>query len=259
MEECHKLGLYISYYLARFDRDAYHNLGFGNQLETHNKIGELLNINPNTVKNWRDEFDPIFEHREGWYQRPMSSSRVRIVQALENLEEPQIREIVKDIISGRIQNEEDELEQLLNIVTTVDSKKKPSKFILRSPAGRQVEEFYLKHFDENKKPFNGKLIDCRDLGVGYDFKIETHKGFVYIEVKGLSAFSGGILFTSKEWIVAKSEGENYFLCIVSSINNKPEITYIKNPARKLNPKKNIFTSIQISWSITEKQLAEIND
>jgi hypothetical protein len=259
MEECHKLGLYISYYLARFDHDAYNNLGFGNQLETHNKIGEILLINPHTIKNWRDEFDPVFGHRAGWYQRPMSPSRVRIVQALENLEESQIREIVKDIISGRIQNEEDDLEQLLNIVTTDDDKKKTSIFILRSPTGRLAEEFYLKHFAENKKPFDGELIDCRDLGVGYDFKIETQNGFVYIEVKGLSAFSGGILLTSKEWEVAKAKDMNYFLCLVSNLSEKPKVTFIQNPAGKLYPKRNITTMIQISWSITEKQLAEIND
>ncbi|MBK9391249.1 MAG: DUF3883 domain-containing protein [Bacteroidetes bacterium] len=111
----------------------------------------------------------------------------------------------------------------------------------------------------NKYPIDGTLIDCRDLGVGYDFRIEAGEKKYLVEVKGLSDYSGGLLFTSKEWIVAKSEGDNYFLCVVSNLHYKPEIIFIQNPARKLNPKKNIFTSIQISWSITEKQLVEIND
>lgn len=259
MDNNNKLGLYVSYYLSRFDDEAYKNLGYGNQVETHSAIGEILSINPYTIKNWRDEFDPLFGHRAGWYQRPMIPSRLRIVQALENLDEPHIRDLVRDILAGRIQNEEDQLEQLLNIVISDDNKSKTSRFILRSPTGRQAEEIYLTHYSENKKPVDGKLIDCRDLGVGYDFKIDTNKEIIYIEVKGLSSFSGGILLTSKEWEVANAKGANYYLCLVSNINQNPIVSFLQNPAKKLNPKRNITTSIQISWSITEKQLAELND
>lgn len=259
MENNHKLGLFVSYYLSRFDEEAYQNLGFGNHEETHNKIGELLSVNPHTVKNWRDEFDPLFGPRVGWYQRPMSPSRIRVVLALENLDEAQIREIVKDIISGSIQNEEDELEQLLNIVKTDDSKKRTSKFILRAPTGRQAEEFYISHFSAFKKPYEGILVDCRDLGVGYDFRIESNNKYYFVEVKGLSEFSGGILFTSKEWTIAQNEGKNYFLCIISNLSDKPDIVFIQDPAHKLSPKKNIFTSIQVSWSVSNNQLAEIHE
>jgi len=94
MEDNHKLGLYVSYYLSRFDDEAYQNLGFGKQLETHNKIGELLSVNSHTVKNWRDEFDPLFGHRADWYQRPMIPSRLNVSQALELLDEFNARNIV---------------------------------------------------------------------------------------------------------------------------------------------------------------------
>jgi hypothetical protein len=145
MENNHKLGLYVSYYLARFDSEAYQKLGFGNQIETHTKIGDLLSVNPHTVKNWRDEFDPIFGHRAGWYQRPMSPSRVKVVQALENLEEPQIRAIIKDILYGKLKNEPEESELLLNIVSD-DKEYSSKKFILRAPTGRAAEEFFINHF-----------------------------------------------------------------------------------------------------------------
>ena len=83
MEENQKLGLYVSYYLSRFNKVAYEKLGYGNMSNTHNKIGELLSVPPNTIRNWRDEFDPLFGHRAGWYQRPMTQSRLRVVKALE--------------------------------------------------------------------------------------------------------------------------------------------------------------------------------
>ncbi len=173
MENNHKLALYVSYYLSRFNYEALANLGYTTWDDAFNDIGEKLKVKKHSVKNWRDEFDPLFEHRAGWYQRPMSPSRIRVVQALENLDEPQIREIVIDIISEKIHEDDEALEQLLNIVTTDDSKKKIPKFILRGPTGKQAEAFFLKHYSENKKPFDGNLIDCRDLGVGYDFRIET--------------------------------------------------------------------------------------
>jgi len=259
MENNHKLGLYVSYYLSRFDEEAYQNLGFGNQVETHNKIGELLSVKPHTVKNWRDEFDPLFGHRAGWYQRPMNPSRIRVAQALENLDELQVRSIAKDILTGKIQEEPDEEEQLLTIASDETKGKSTQKFILRAPTGKAAEEYFQKHFSENKFPVDGKLIDCRDLGVGYDFRIETVTEKYFVEVKGLSEFTGGVLFTNKEWATAKEHGEKYFLCVVSNLNEKAEIVFIQNPADKLNPKKNIYTSIQISWSVTQSQLAELND
>lgn len=259
MENNRKLGLYASYYLSRFDEQAYQNLGLGNQMETHIKLGELLSVKPKTIQNWRDEFDPLFGHRAGWYQRPMSPSRIRVAQALENLDEFQVRSIVQDILSGKIKEDPDEEEQLLSIAFDGAKRNSTQKFILRAPTGKAAEEYFQKYFSENKKPVDGKLIDCRDFGVGYDFRIETEAERYYVEVKGLSEFTGGVLFTNKEWSTAKTEGEKYFLCLVSNLNEKAEIVFIQNPADKLNPKKNIYTSIQISWSITQNQLAEHND
>lgn len=258
MENNHKLGLYVSYYLARFNEIAYRNLDFGNQKETHKRIGDLLGVKPQTVQNWRDEFDPLFGHRVGWYQRPMNPSRVQVVQALADVDEPQIFEIVRDILSDNTNFENDDFEPLLRILAANDNNKKSNyKFILRTPTGRAAEEIFIKYYSDNRKPVNGKLIDCRDLGVGYDFRIEEETRNCFVEVKGLSEFSGGILFTSKEWTVARNNGENYFLCIVSNIGEQPQITFIQNPAIKLNPKKSIYTSIQINWSVPETQLAAL--
>lgn len=239
--------------------EGYNNLGFGNMNETHQKVGKILETNPHTVKNMRDQFDPLHGHRVGWYQEPLSPSRVRIVQAMEDLDEIQIREIVKDILSGKINDHLEGKEQLLKIASEDIKGSSTQKFILRGPTGKAAEECFQKHFSDNKKPIDGKLIDCRDLGVGYDFRIEAATEKYFVEVKGLSEFTGGVLFTNKEWATAKEHGEKYFLCVVSNLNKKAEIVFIQNPAEKLNPKKNIYTSIQISWSVTQNQLAELND
>lgn len=257
MDNNHKLALYVAYYLSRFNNEALTNLGYTTCNNAFDDIGKRLKVNKHSVKNWRDEFDPLFGHRAGWHQRPMIPSRVRVVQAFENLTELQIREIAEDIISGKIQENKDELEQLLNIVTTESSEKSGSAFILRTPTGKAAEEFFLKFFAENRKPVEGNLFDCRDLGVGYDYRIEAGDEKYYIEVKGLAEFIGGVLFTDKEWITAKAEKEKYYLCLVSNLNEQPEIIFIQNPAERIKPKKNIYTSIQVSWSVTHNQLAEL--
>lgn len=253
MENNHKLGLYVAYYLARFNEIAYQNLGFGNMLQTHNVIGQILSVPPNTVKNWRDEFDPLFGHRVGWYQRPMTQSRIRVVEALKDLDEISVRAIVRDILNGNSQTKEYETEQLVQIVSDKEPDFETGRFILRGPTGKSAEEYFINQFNENKTPFNGKLIDCRDFGCGYDFKIEGLK-VNYIEVKGLATEKGGILFTNKEWQKANDAGDDYFVCLVKNIDNNPEIKYIKNPAEKFNPEKSVHTVIQVNWCVSEKEL-----
>lgn len=256
MENNHKLCLYVSYYLSRFNQDAYDNLGYSTMLEAHNEIGKILNVNPHTVKNMRDQFDPIHGFRVGWYQAPLSPSRVRIVQALENLDESEIRGIVKEILSVKTKEDPEEIDQLLSIVT---EETKSKVFIVRGPTGKAAENYFIEQFKLNKKPVKGELVDCRDLGCGYDFKIKGSDREVLIEVKGLAEISGGILFTDKEWNVAIANKENYILCIVKNVSYSPEMTFIINPSEKLSPNKNIYTVLQINWSVTEKELLKINE
>jgi hypothetical protein len=258
MENNHKLGLFVSYYLSRFDKDAYLNLGYGKQVPTHKKIGELLGINFHTIRNWRDQFDPLHGHRAGWYQREITQSRINVAKALEDLNEVQIRGLVIDILAGKIREHPEDEEQLLSIITDDSKYKVTRKYILRGPTGKAAESFFILYFNKTSLPREGSLIDCRDLGCGYDFKIESNNLDSYIEVKGMIDNSGGILFTDKEWQQATEIGNNYFLCIVKNIGNKPEINFIQNPASKIKPKKNIYTTIQINWSVTENELVKIN-
>jgi hypothetical protein len=253
MESNHKLTLYVSYYLARFNNEALKSLGYSTWKTAFDDISRRLNVNSHSVKNWRDEFDPLFGHRVGWYQRPMSPSRAQVAQALEDLDEIEIRDLVKDILSGKLKDDPDEERQLLAVVSE-DKSLSQKKFVLRGPTGRFAEEFFMKHHASTKEPFEGEVIDRRDHGGGYDFKIVSPEGEKYVEVKGLAEVSGGILFTDKEWRMAEEKADDYILCIVKNIPENPTPHFIINPARKLAAKKNVYTAIQISYSVTESQL-----
>jgi hypothetical protein len=259
MENNHKLALYPCYYLARFDLAAVKNLGYKNWQAAYKDIGEKLGCKPSSINNWRDEFDPLFPHRAGWYQRPMSPSRVGVAQALDHLDERQIRRIVQDILSGVIAETHDEAQILLSTATEDAVNKSAAAFAPRGVTGNAAEEFFRNFFEGHRKPIDGMLHDCRELGTGYDFKIETSTSIAFVEVKGLAGSNGGVLFTDKEWSVAQSEGDNYYLCLVTNVADRPTLKIIQNPAQKLSPKLHLYPSIQVSWCITENQLSAIDD
>jgi hypothetical protein len=254
MEENHKLTLYVSYYLSRFNDQALKNLGYRTWNEAFIDISQKLDVNEHSVKNWRDEFDPLHGHRAGWYQRPMSPSRVKVAKALEYLDEKEIRSIVVDIISGSIKEESDDLTQLTDLVT--DKQLNTRNYGLRSHTGRLAEEYFISHHVRTSEPFKGELIDTRDKGCGYDFEIKSGKEIWFIEVKGLSEEGGGILFTSKEWDMARELKARYIVALVINVSANPSITFINSPHNNLHPQRNIVTTIQVQWSIPYNQIVK---
>lgn len=95
------LSLIIAYYLSKYDRTAYEQLGDPSGTRTHEEIGKILGANPNTVKNMQDEFDILHDNsRVGWYQRPLRPSRVKVVKAFQNMTEEELRDVVMDILDN---------------------------------------------------------------------------------------------------------------------------------------------------------------
>ena len=50
MREANKMALIVAYFLSRFDQSAYDTLGFDSQREAHEFIGNVLGVNPNSIK-----------------------------------------------------------------------------------------------------------------------------------------------------------------------------------------------------------------
>lgn len=253
MKRENELALVIAFYLSKYDRAGLKNLGYANFSDAYRDIEKKIGVKATSVKNRRDEFDPIHDNeRVGWYQRPMSPSRVRIVEQFSSMSEPTLRGIVLDIIN----KQGDVSEVIPEVLKEVSEKKheRKRKFILRGPTGRRAEELFLSEFNSGRTDFNGKLKDCRDLGEGYDFVTDNGRGYCLIEVKGLDGYTGGVVFTDKEWRVACEEGESYYLVVISGIANNPKFSYYKNPAKLFVPKRNISSSISVSWNISQKQI-----
>ncbi|MBI4548477.1 MAG: DUF3883 domain-containing protein [Ignavibacteriae bacterium] len=252
----------VAYYLSRFDKAAVKSLGYETQKKAFDDMSKRLGVKCNTLKNWRDEFDPLHRFRVGWYQRPMSPSRIRVVEAFQELDESAIRGVVLDILNDAEFGNSDIAENMVRSLASHSPKRgrKEYTFILRSPTGKKAEEFFIKWFSNSVDPsFVGDLIDVRDLGCGFDFKIISTKSEKFVEVKGLSQMFGGILFTDKEWRTALEKGDDYFLCLVRNIEKAPELKFIKNPGCKLIARKDIHTVIQINWLVRENDLNKFHD
>lgn len=242
----------VSYYLSRFNNEAVNNLGYKSWKDAFDDLSYKLQINKHTIKNWRDEFDPFHGHRAGWHQRQPRKTISNIISQFEQLEEFDIRQIAVEIING---NKIDlpEIDSSENEVVTNPI------FILRGPTGKKAEQFFIEYHRLNNLPVAGELVDTRDLGCGYDFEIKSESIQHFIEVKGLASNIGGLLFTNKEWETAKRERTRYTICLVSNINDSPEISFINDPFSKLKARKNIIQTVQVQWSVSNNELQEIND
>lgn len=262
MERKFKLGLIVALYLSKYDLKAVERLGFDSRRHAFREVGQKLNVNHNTIKHMRDQFDIIYSHRAGYHQVPLPPSRAEVAEKYSNLSEMALYEIVKDILSESNEsiNDVNSYVNVLDISEEKDeNKKKKSKEITeytstRGITGIKAEEFFKDQFIKgNVIGFaNNELVDTRQDGTGYDYKLIGEPEF-YFEVKGLAAEKGGILFTDKEWAVAKEKQDQYVLVFITNINQDPKMHLISNPYQKLYPKKNIYTTISINWAVDASQ------
>jgi hypothetical protein len=242
----------VAYYLARFDTVAINRLGFKNQSECFNQLAELLKVPRNTLKNRRDDFDPLFEHRAGWHQYDLGGKLARVAETFEDTDDEDLHQMIDGILEGKGFLKEDAWEEIKASVE--NSGKKKAKFVPRGITGRKAEEAFEKHHEDTGEPFEGVLKDRRDDGCGYDYDLSAEHDNYLIEVKGLHGLEGGISFTAKEWEMAQKHGEKYFVVVVRNVEETPEFQFINDPTSKLDPTQQIIRTVQIRWGVSQSQL-----
>lgn len=257
MPENRKKALIIAFYLSKFDTLAYKNLGFGTQTQTHKYIGDVLGVNPNTIKNMRDNFDPWEDNpRAGWYQRPLPPSRVKVKEEFDNLEEYSFHKIVKEFLSG---NDNIKYKDIISSIKLTEDKEdskeklKKSFSVQMTQTGKLAEEYFKQNYINiletvcSLKNTNHKLIDTRLNGCGYDYEVILNDKKLFIEVKGIYDNNSNIRFTDKEWTFANTKRDTYVLVVIKNISTSPYPVVILNPSRTLNPEMNVQHVVQVSW------------
>ncbi|NMM53416.1 protein NO VEIN domain-containing protein [Paenibacillus aquistagni] len=258
MGKKHKLALIIAYYLSKYNLSAITALGFKNYTNTFEEVGQILDVKPNTIKNMRDEFDPLHDNgRMGWYQRELRPSRMKVVEVFQGFSEKALTEIVKDILReygpevNRLGTEYVDL-YLATLGACNDENHLPYWEISnRGITGKKAEDFFIQEFQSgNIEGFQGELKDRRNDGCGYDFEVGEH----VFEVKGLAAVKGGLLFTDKEWSIARNLRERYILVFIKNFDDIPQIELVIDPYIKLSAVKRVQSSITVNWSIDASQI-----
>lgn len=214
-------------------------------------------MKPQSVKNKRDDFDPIFSNaRAGWYQRELGPSRLKTLRLLDDLSLDAITGFVKDLIRDPAYRESPEVMDVLDALKRKGRGRR--RFIPRGATGRMAEELFVEWFEKGKTPFRGTIEDRREEGCGYDFLINGDDGQLFVEVKGVADPEGGVLFTDKEWQTAKNN-DRYNLALFVNLRETPELRVMRNPCLVLTPHRTVNLSVRIGWQVSAKQLMKEED
>jgi hypothetical protein len=98
------LGLVVALYLSKYSSHVKSRFPDDTMQELYAYIGSRLGVNPSTIKNMRDQFDPFCDNdRKGWYQSGrLSKSRQRIFDFFKEYSEEELFLMVEKIIDHDI-------------------------------------------------------------------------------------------------------------------------------------------------------------
>lgn len=232
-------------YLSKFDVKGLAFLGFDSFAEAFNVIGLALGVQSASVKNYRDEFDPLFPNeRKGWHKREIRKYCKDIYDACNSWDLENFSSLLKDVIY-----KDHDLDVLMEKIAKSEGEKE-SSFAKRLITGQAAEQYFKDNF-ANVAIFKGyNLEDTTKVGCGFDFKLATEEKDRYfaVEVKGLNESNGNISLTSKEHAVADFLKSRYFIFVVKNFKEKPFHNIYQDPINILNFQRIESKVVQVNWN-----------
>jgi len=207
-------------YLSKFDQEGLRHLGFDSFAEAFNVIGLALNARPASIKNYRDEFDPVFPNkRQGWHKREMRAYVKEVYDQFHALNLRDLSNLIKEIVYKK-----PEIDLLTENIGDKNS------FAKRLLTGLSAENYFEHNYHKIDVFKECKIENTTKYGCGFDFKLNLQNSvFIAVEVKGLNESSGSVLLTEKEHSVAKILNERYFLFVVKNFKETPFHEIVQNP------------------------------
>ena len=230
-------------YFSKYDSLGLKRLGFGSFAEGFNAIGYAMGSKPASVKNYRDEFDPLFPNqRKGWHRRPIRDYCLRVFEDYKDLD--------FESFTGLIQSFVGYDENAWSEVQAEAQDQSESQFARRLITGLAAEQ-YFSSVQPGLPEFEGYTVEnTTRLGCGYDFRlnIETRDDFLAIEVKGLRGQTGSVSLTPKEYEVASVLKSRFFLFVVKNFQESPIHEIYQDPlAGDLRFRRQERVTVQVSW------------
>jgi hypothetical protein len=234
-------------YLSKYDSAGLKKLGFENFIEAFNVIGYALGQKPASIKNYRDEFDPLFPNkRKGWHKRPTREYCLKVFEDYKDLDLPTFTALVKSF-AGYDENAWSEVQ------TKARKADGESFFAKRLVTGLAAENYF-----ESVRPTLPQFKSCTventtRLGCGYDFRLHppAQASFLAVEVKGLAERNGSLSLTPKEYEVAAALTDRFFLFVVKNFRESPFHEIYCNPlSTSLRFKRKERVIVHVSWLTT---------
>jgi len=222
-------------YLSKFDEEGLAHLGFTSFKQAFNAIGLALNGKPASVKNYRDEFDPVFSNpRRGWRNRAMRKHCRDIYERYEHMELADFAQLLGISILGH---------EIISPESPVSS------FAKRLITGQAAERYFRSSYHEIEIFADMKLEDTTMLGCGFDFHLYSPNLSYGVEVKGINGLSGKISLTNKEHLVASQWRSRYFLFVAKNFQETPTYDLFRDPlSGELQFNRVERKVVEISWS-----------
>jgi len=234
-------------YLSKYDSLGLKKLGFESFVEAFNVLGYAMASRPASIKNYRDEFDPVFPNpRKGWHKRPMRACCLKVLQEYQNLDFESFTGLVKSFVLY-----DENLWSEFRSGAERDDKE--ACFAARLATGIAAEQ-YFESVHSTIAEFEGYALEnTTHLGCGYDFRLQadTLEDSLAVEVKGLRDQNGSVSLTPKEHEAAAAMGDRFFLFVVKNFRDTPFHEMFRNPLlSKLVFRRNERVVVQVSWLAT---------
>lgn len=231
-------------YLSKYDLLGLKKLGFEGFAEAFNVIGYAMGSKPASVKNYRDEFDPLFPNRrKGWRKRSIREYCRKVFEEYKDLD--------LDVFTGLIQSFVGYDENVWSEVQAEDEREESdSSFAKRLITGLAAEQYFAE-VHSSLREFEGYTLENTTLlGCGYDFRLRSasFEDFVAVEVKGLRDRAGTLSLTPKEYEVASALKERFFLFVVKNFQESPFHQMFQDPLScLLSFRKQERVVVHVSW------------
>jgi hypothetical protein len=212
-------------FLSRFDKAGLTALGFSSFSEAFNAIGYALGAQPASIKNYRDEFDPIYsENRKGWHKRLIRSYCRSVSEKHEHLSLEQFAALLKMLIYGR-----GDLDLFAEQIERESDS--TSSFAKRLVTGQAAERYFEAVQAELPVLADYAIQNVTQAGCGFDYKLTRghDDDFLAVEVKGLGENFGVVTLTEKEHRVAGFLADRFFLFVARNFRERPTYNLFRDP------------------------------
>jgi hypothetical protein len=234
----------VGLYLSKYDSVGLKRLGFESFTEAFNVIGYALRSRPASIKNYRDEFDPLFPNRrKGWRKRPIRSNCLSVFEEYENLDLESFTGLIRSFV-GYDENAGSEVHA---VEERADGE---SHFAKRLITGLAAEHYFESVHASIPEFKDHVLENTTRLGCGFDFRLRLGDAgdFLAVEVKGLKERSGGLLLTPREYEVATTLKDRFFLFVVKNFQESPFHEIFRNPLdSRLQFRRTERITVHVSW------------